>query len=325
MTGENIGAIATVLIASIATLLPSTTINVAIPDIQGALGLDDIRAQWLSSGFLAATTIGMLSNAWLIGRFGIRATLSSCLLLFMVGSMVGGLANSIEAVIISRILQGLAAGPVMPLSMLVMFSTFPPQNRGLAMGLFGMGVVLAPAFGPALGGWLIDQVSWRFVFFGMAPLALLALPLGLMFLPSEREARHQHYDWIGMLLMATCVLTTMAFMSRGPRETWNDDITLALIGAAPLLLLLFVYWEWRSESPLMEVRLFRRIPFAMGALASLISGLALYATTYLLPLFVQTIQHLTPMQSGTPVYPGRHRHVTGIPDSRIHGRPLAHP
>src|SRR3546814_135110 len=164
---------ATVMMGTIATILTATIVNVALPDIMGAFGMGQDKAQLLSTGFLAAMTGTMLLNAWMVEAFGQRATFMLAVTVFIVASVIGGLAPAEGVLILARVLQGGAAGILQPLAMQVIFQVFPPEKRGSAMGIYGIGVVLAPALGPTLGGIMVDSFSWRYVFFMSVPFCLV--------------------------------------------------------------------------------------------------------------------------------------------------------
>ena len=165
------------MVGSFATLLTSTIVNVAIPDIMGALGLTLDQAQWLATAFLAAGTVTMLITAWCIRAFGVANTFTFSMLVFIGGSFLGALAETGEVLFISRIVQGAAAGLVMPISMVMIAQVFPLKQRGMAMGFMGVGTILAPALGPTIGGYLVDNLSWRWVFVMAVPFVANCLNL----------------------------------------------------------------------------------------------------------------------------------------------------
>jgi len=177
--------ITTTLMGTITVVLSSTIVNVALPDIMGAFGIGQDQAQWMSTGFLAAMTASMLVNAWLNDAIGIRATFVGSMALFAAASVLGGLAPNENVLTFARVAQGIAAGIIQPLAMIMIFRVFPPEERGTAMGIYGIGVVLAPAVGPVLGGWLIDNYDWRYVFYMGLPTSFLGMLLGTIFLPTR--------------------------------------------------------------------------------------------------------------------------------------------
>ena len=211
-------AACTSLLATFATLLTGTIINVAIPEIMGAFGIGQDQAQWLSTGFLAAGAITMLLTAWSISAIGMRASYALSMLVFLSGSILGGTALTPEILILSRVIQGAAAGILGSMSMVVNYQIFPVSQRGLAMGIFGVGTVLAPALGPALGGFLIDSYSWRYVFFLAVPFAVICIPLSLMFMPQrEGSGPMPPFDCIGVVLSSVFLVSFLAALSNGQR------------------------------------------------------------------------------------------------------------
>ena len=176
---------ATVMMGTIATILTATIVNVALPDIMGAFGMGQDKAQLLSTGFLAAMTGTMLLNAWMVDTLGQRATFMLAITIFIAASIMGGLAPAEGVLILARVLQGGAAGILQPLAMQTIFQVFPPEKRGSAMGIYGIGVVLAPALGPTLGGIMVDSFSWRYVFFMAVPFCFIGLFMAAILMPGR--------------------------------------------------------------------------------------------------------------------------------------------
>jgi len=158
-------ATGTIMVATISVVLSTTIVNVAIPAVMGAFGISAVQAQWISTGFLAAMTATMLLADWADRAFGMRLTMNAAMGVFLAGSVLGGLAPNETVLTLARVVQGAAAGIVQPLAMIMLFKVFPPDKRGAAMGIYGVGVVLAPALGPWIGGVLMDAFDWRFVFY----------------------------------------------------------------------------------------------------------------------------------------------------------------
>ena len=162
-----------VMVGTMASIMSSTIINVAIPDMSQHFSLGKSRAQWATSGFMVAMTVAMLTTPWLLERYGYRRTYVGCMLVLMAGGIGGGLANHFALVLVARVVEGLAAGMVQPIPAIIIMRAFEPHEQGRASGLFGMGVVLAPAIGPSVGGVLVDLFGWRSIFFMVVPLCLL--------------------------------------------------------------------------------------------------------------------------------------------------------
>jgi DHA2 family multidrug resistance protein len=171
------------MVGAMTVVLSMTTVNVAFPDIMGAFSIGRDKAQLLSSGYFAAMTVGMVTASWFISFIGERFTYAVMMSIFIAGSMMSGVAESELALNFGRLMQGMAAGVIQPLTMAVTFKVFPPERRGTAMGLYSMGIVLAPAIGPTLGGIAIELFNWRYVFFLTLPTSALAVLLGFLFMP----------------------------------------------------------------------------------------------------------------------------------------------
>lgn len=294
----------TAMLGAFATLLTGTIVNVAIPDVMGALGMTSESAQWLSTGFLAATTVTMLLAAWCVERIGMSQTFNLSMVIFLLGSVLGGIANSGDVLIISRFIQGAGAGLMTPISMLIVFQVFPVAQRGTAMGIFSIGVVLAPATGPVLGGLLIDHLSWRYVFFMALPFALISIPLAMVFLPRrEPDAGNPGFDWVGVILLSVFLVCTLVALSNGPRYGWGSDTIAWLMLGAGASGVGFIYWEAHARDPIFNLRLFANGKFLAAAIVTFVIGSGLYGSTYFLPLFLQTVQGLKPTDSGLLLLP----------------------
>jgi EmrB/QacA subfamily drug resistance transporter len=297
-------ATVTVMLGTIATTAAATMVNVALPDIMGAFGLGQDQVQWLSTGFLAAMTATMLASAWSLGRFGYRVSFIGALVLFIAGSIAGALSGSGEAVILARVMQGAASGLIQPMAMVVMAQVFPREKRGQAMGIYGVGVVLAPALGPTLGGFLVDQYSWRDVFLTIVPVCAAAIAAASVFLPG-REVRPTKaaFDGLGFVLLIGFLVTLLTGLSNGQRDGWDDDLILTMFAATIVSGIAFVVRELTCTTPLLNLRVFSNGRFVASCLVSLALGAGIYGSTYIVPMFVQTVQGYTPTRSGLLLMP----------------------
>jgi EmrB/QacA subfamily drug resistance transporter len=292
------------MIGTIATILSATIVNVALPQVMGAFGIGQDHAQLISTAFLAAVTATMLLNGWLVDSFGYRLTYAAAIAMFVAGSIVSGFAPAEGVLIIGRVLQGAAAGMVQPLGMQIIFQVFPAERRGSAMGLYAVGVVLAPALGPTLGGVLVDGFGWRAVFFMGVPVALLGLALGLVFMPGPApDGLRRRFDWPGFALLATALLALLTGLASGQRHGWGSGRVVAELGLAAAAAVGFVAWELRTGAPMLDPRLFAVRNFACSSAVGLVYGMALFGSTYLAPLFVQTVQGYTATQAGLLLMP----------------------
>lgn len=298
------GMIGVLALGSIAAMTTATTVNVALPSISGAFGLGQEEAQWLSTAFLASSTGFMLLSGWAVAAGGMRAAFSAAMLVFIAGGLCGAAAQDLSMLIAGRVMQGAGAGLIQPMAVLVIFTRFPMMVRGLALGLYSLCVIVSPAFGPAVGGVLIDAFDWRVVFVATAPLALAAIPLAVSVLPARAaDARPLKADWIGVALIIGAIALAIQGLAYGRREGWDDGGTTARLWLATGLLVAFVGWEARHPAPALDLRLFRRPGFSLAGVMILATGAAIYASTFLAPLFVQAVQHYSPTAAGEALLP----------------------
>ncbi len=293
-----------------AAIMSSTIINVAIPDMSRSFALGQDRAQWVSSGFMVAMTVSMLTTPWLLARYGYRRTYGACMALLMAGGVLGGLASDYTLVLLSRVVEGLAAGVVQPIPAIVIMRAFAPQEQGRASAVFGMGVVLAPALGPSLGGVLVDLLGWRSIFFMVVPLCLASLWLSQRYVPVSAPGgaavnKDVSLDWRGVLLAgggALCLINGMVEL-----HSHSGAQAYGLLGVAAVALALFVWWQRRivalGGEPLMSPALFGHRPFAMGSVVAFIYGAGLFGSTYLLPIYMQLALSYSPSFVGAVLLP----------------------
>lgn len=300
-----------VMIGAIAALMSSTVVNVAIPDLSHHFALGQDQAQWVSSGFMAASVAAMLTTPWILARFGFRRTYEVCLLILLTGGVVGGLAQSFPLVLAARVAEGIAAGVVQPIPAIIILRAFEPTEQGRASGLFGMGVVLAPALGPSLGGVLVEIFGWRSVFFMLVPFCLLSIGLARRYVPITAPggvAPHRGLSFDGWgLLLATgatlALLTGLVSVRAGPPL----HAVVLLLGTAAALAA-FIAWERRRQrlgdpAPLIHLGVFTHRAFAAGSLVSFIYGAALFGSTYLIPVYLQMGLGLSAAHVGTLLLP----------------------
>ncbi|MEP6965895.1 MAG: MFS transporter [Polaromonas sp.] len=300
-----------VMVGTMASIMSSTIVNVAIPDMSQHFSLGQGRAQWVSSGFMVAMTVSMLTTPWLLARYGYRSTYNGCMLLLMAGGLMGGLAGSFDLVLFARVAEGLAAGAVQPIPAIIIMRAFAPHEQGRASGLFGMGVVLAPALGPSIGGVLVDLFGWRSIFFMVVPLCLLSLWMAWRYVPNTSpggvpaDRNSAMIDWRGLLLAA---VGTLSLLNGMVALHGNNALQAgALMGVFLLTLGVFLWWQQRMATtgrvPLMNLALFKTRQFAMGSVVAFIYGTALFGSTYLLPVYMQLGLNLSASHVGTILLP----------------------
>ncbi|AOE89457.1 DHA2 family efflux MFS transporter permease subunit [Ralstonia pseudosolanacearum] len=292
----------TLTVGAVSSIISATIVNVAIPDLSRHFVLGQERAQWVSASFMVAMTLAMLLTPWLLLRFGLRRTFIGALLLLGVGGLVGGLSPTYGVMIAMRVVGGVAAGIMQPLPNILILRVFPEREQGKAFGLFGFGVVLAPALGPSLGGFLVELFGWRSIFFVVVPFTLLgwAMARRFMAINSSMAGEPKPLDWRGLLLVGAA---TVALLN-GLVELHADATRgVALMAVSAVCLAVFLFWQRRVESPLLDLRLFSYRQFAMGAVVAFIYGAGLYGSTYLLPVYMQVALAYTPSSAGLVLLP----------------------
>lgn len=280
----------TVMTGTMTMSLSSTIVNVALPDIMDTFPVSHTMVQWMVTAFLASMAVGMLLNVWMVDRFGPRATYMGALLVFVAAALAGGLAINFPMLIIVRVIQGLIAGMVQPLAMLMLYAVFPANQRGQAMGLYAMGVVLGPTAGPVAGGVLVDWWSWRAVFLVVLPFCLVAFYLGSLFLsrPDSAPPVRRRLDTSGLLLLTGWMLALLWGLSEGPLSGWSSGAVVAALLAAAILFAIFAVHQLRSLTPLLALRIFSYEGFTAAFTVAMLTGAGLYGSIYLLPMLVQT-------------------------------------
>lgn len=300
-----------VMVGTMASIMSSTVVNVAIPGMSHFFTLSQERAQWVSSGFMVAMTVSMLTTPWLLSRYGYRRTYVGTMLLLMAGGMAGGLAGHFPVVLAARVAEGLAAGVVQPIPAIIMLRAFEPHEQGRASGLFGMGVVLAPALGPSIGGVLVDWFGWRSIFFMVIPFCLASLWLAYRYVPTSApggvsaQAQGPRLDWRGLLLGSVgtlCLLNGLVELRGGDPLQAGGLLFGALLALAAMITWLR-HARRTGREPLLNLDLFAYRTYSLGSLVAFIYGIALFGSTYLLPVYMQLALQLPASHVGTILLP----------------------
>ncbi|WP_411821985.1 MDR family MFS transporter [Leptospira sp. 'Mane'] len=299
----------TVMLGTAAMVMSSTILNVAIPHIMKAFQMGHEEVQWISTGFLAAMTVAMLSTSWMVARFGQKQTHIIALVLFLFASLLGGFSPNSQILFLARILQGVAAGIIQPLSMITIFQVFPSHMRGKAMGIYGLGVILAPSISPALGGLLVDMYSWRTVFFMPLPFCIIAFCLSFLYLPGKDKTANPsnsklRFDWLGIILLSFAILLLLDGLSQGRSLGWVTFPILIRLGFALFFAFLFLFRESKINYSILDLGIFRNRKFVSACIVSFCYGAGLYGSVYLIPLFVQLVAGFTAAQAGMLLIPG---------------------
>jgi DHA2 family multidrug resistance protein len=300
-----------VMLATFMEVLDTSVANVSLPHIAGNLGSTTDEATWVLTAYLVANAIVLPLSGWFSTLFGRKRFYMSCVLLFTLSSAMCGLAPSLNTLILFRVLQGLGGGALQPISQAILRETFPREKQGMAMALYGMGVVLAPVIGPTLGGWITDNYTWRWIFLVNIPVGICSLLFTSLlifdppYLIRKTLKDGLKIDYIGLGLLATGLGALEITLDEGQRNDWfsSSGIVAASIVAIAALAAV-VWWELRQKDPVVNLHLLKDRNFAISTLTMFILGFVLYGSTMALPLFLQTLLGYTAMQSGMALSPG---------------------
>jgi EmrB/QacA subfamily drug resistance transporter len=285
-------------------VLSVTIVNVAVPSVMGAYGIGQDQAQWMATAFIATMTLSQLLNTWLVEAFGQRLTYLLIIVVFFIGTMIAATSPTFDFIIFGRILQGFAAGVSQPLVMVILFQVFPANRRGLAMGLYGMAIMLAPGLGPAIGGFAIDTFSWRAIFYIPLPITAVAFVLGAFLMPGQLTVKRlPPFDWSGFFALAIALIALLSMMADGQRFGWSSNTILIRALIAASCTGLFIILQLRAKSPLLDMTLFSNTAFTAAVLVAIVFGFGNMASSYAIPVFVQTVQGYSATEAGLVLVP----------------------
>jgi DHA2 family multidrug resistance protein len=296
-----------VMLATFMEVLDTAIASVALPYIAGSLSASTDEATWVLTSYLVANAIVLPASNWFAMRIGRKRFFIICIAIFTASSFACGAAPTLGFILMARVLQGAGGGALQPLSQSILLESFPPEKRGVAMALFGFGVVCAPVLGPTLGGWLTDAYSWRYAFYINIPVGILAILMISRFVhdpPEMRGSKSAGFDGIGLGTLVVWTGCLQIILDKGQEDDWFGAIWIRW--AALLLVVSFVWFvwhSWRSEHPLVNLRVLKNWNFAIGCLLILIFGISIYSTVTVLPLFYQELLGYTAFTAGIVVAP----------------------
>ncbi len=295
-----------VTLASILEILDTSIVNVAIPHMMGSLGATLDQIAWVSTGYIVANVIVLPITGWLSVRFGRRRYFTASIGLFLVASFFCGNSHTLSELVFWRIVQGVGGGALLSTSQAILYEVFPVHEYGQAMAIFGVGVMVGPTLGPTLGGYITDTFSWPWIFYINLPIGGFALLLALSYVRNSRFAKRAGpTDWTGLALLAAGIGALQLLLERGERLDWFASREVVLLAAAGVLGLAgFVWHELTTEHPVIDLRIFGNRQFGTSAILGFILGMCLYATVFVLPVYLQALQHFTANQTGLVILPG---------------------
>jgi MFS transporter, DHA2 family, multidrug resistance protein len=299
-----------VTLATFMEVLDTSIANVSLPHIAGGLSAGQDEATWVLTSYLVSNAVILPMSGWFSSVIGRKRFYMSCVAVFTVSSFFCGLAPNLGMLIFFRVVQGLGGGGLQPSEQSILADTFPPAKRGMAFAVYGMAVVVAPAIGPTLGGWITDNYSWRWIFYINIPIGIISLLLTSRLITDPPHLRGKkreglNIDYIGLSLLAIGLGALQVVLDKGQREDWfESSFIISLTAIAVVALITVIFWEWNHDHPIIELKLFRDRSFALGNAMMFMLGFVLWGSTLLIPLFVQTLLGYPAEQAGLALMPG---------------------
>ncbi|QWU14525.1 drug resistance transporter, EmrB/QacA subfamily [Paenibacillus sophorae] len=317
-----------IIVGMIMVILDSTVVNVAIPNLTEYFNADLKTIQWTITGYTLALSAVIPLAGWMTDRFGSKRVFVGTVVMFVIGSVLCSIAQTPVQLIIYRVIQGLGGGMVAPIGMAMVFRLAPPERRGSIMGMLGIPMLLAPALGPILSGWLIEYVSWHWIFLINLPIGILAVILGVKYLPNTERHDTPHLDLLGIIL-APIAFSMLAYgVNEGGGTGWSTTPAITGLTIGGVALLLFIIVELRQKNPLLELRVFGSSDFTRGIFVSWVTQAALFGSMLFVPLYLQNVRQFTPLETGLILLPQALASGIGMPlggrlFDKIGARPLA--
>jgi DHA2 family multidrug resistance protein len=274
-------------------IVDTTVVNVALPHIAGSLASSVDETTWILTAYLVSNAVVLPITGWLSALFGRKRFLMLCIALFTISSMLCGMATNLGMLIVFRIIQGAGGGALQPISQAILLETFPVEERGMAMALWGIGVIIAPIVGPVMGGWVTDNLTWRWAFYINLPIGIMSLLMTFLFIFDPDYIRRQRagsIDYWGLGLLIVGLGALQVVLDKGERDDWFSSAFITRLAiTAVVALAILIYHELKTRHPVVDLRLFKERNYASGTTIMFFFGYVLYGSIMLLPLFLQTI------------------------------------
>ncbi|WCK56819.1 DHA2 family efflux MFS transporter permease subunit [Aneurinibacillus sp. Ricciae_BoGa-3] len=325
---QHIPLLSVLMLGLFLAILNQTLLNVALPHLITEFNTTTTTAQWLLTGYMLVNGVLIPLSAFLIRRFGVRILFLAAMLFFTIGSLICGLSPTFSIMLIGRLIQAVGGGILMPLVMTIILSVFPPEIRGRGMGILGLAMMFAPAVGPTLSGWVVENYSWRLLFNGMVPLGILVFVLAFFLLRNRVKPERVSLDVWGTITSIVGFGGLLYGFSEAGSKGWGSaEVVMSLI-VGLVGIVAFVLQQLGKDDPMLDFRIFRYDIFTLSNIISVIITIAMYAGMFLLPIYLQNLRGFTPLESGLLLLPGAivmgaMSPVSGALFDKIGPRPLA--
>jgi DHA2 family multidrug resistance protein len=297
----------TAILCALLEIVDTTIVNVALNDMRGNLGATLTEVGWVITAYAIGNVIVVPMTSWLSQQFGRRNYFAASIIIFTVCSFLCGNANGIWELIFFRFLQGLGGGALLVTSQTIITESYPPEKRGMAQAIYGLGVIIGPTLGPPLGGYIVDHFSWPYIFYINIPIGVIATLLTLQFVRSPKYSEKKlrgEIDWLGIGLLALAVGSLQYVLEKGEDDDWFNSRTIIILAIAAVLGLFFFIWrELSYKNPIVELRVLKNGNLRIGTILSFIMGFGLYGSTFIIPLYTQSTLGWTAQQAGMLMIP----------------------
>ena len=298
--------VVTIITSTIIELIDTTIVNVSVNTMSGNLGASLEDTAWVITSYAIANVIIIPMTSFLAEKIGRKQYYIGSILLFTLASALCGFSHGLWELVAFRFLQGIGGGALLSTSQSILFETFPPKERATASGIFSLGIIIGPSIGPVMGGYIVDNLSWQWIFYVNIPIGLLAALLSYIYLkPTNKSTNNRSIDWLGIFLLAVGVGALQIVLERGQTDDWfaaNYIVVLSVISALALSLL--VWWQLKIEHPVINLRVLKSTTLSLSAIMTFILGLGLFSAVFVFPLYAQRIIGYSAFQTGTMLLPG---------------------
>jgi MFS transporter, DHA2 family, multidrug resistance protein len=299
--------LANIMLGTFMAVLDSTIVNVGLPKIMASFGVGIDKIEWVITAYMLSMAVMLPTSGWLADKFGYKRLYFIGLLMFTIGSMLCGMSNDENTLIISRIIQGLGAGTIQPLGMAIITREFPPKERGMALGFWAISAAASVSFGPLIGGYLVDNFSWQLIFDVNIPFGIAAMVFTILIQREYINLKVGKFDLIGFISVITFLPLMLFALSEGSASGnsagWSAPYILVCFAISAVALAVFITHEFSIENPLIDLRLLGNYNFGMGNLVMLIFSMGMFGSTFLLPLYLQNSMGYTAVQAGSVFLP----------------------
>lgn len=297
----------TAIMCALLEIVDTTIVNVALNDMRGSLGATLTDIAWVITAYAIANVIIIPMTSWLAKQFGRRNYFAASIIIFTTASFLCGNAETITELIIFRFIQGMGGGALLVTAQTIITESYPIAKRGMAQAIYGMGIIVGPTLGPPLGGYLVDNFSWPYIFYINIPIGIIATILTIMFVKSPKfgdKLKVNQVDWWGILFLAACIGSLQFVLEHGQQDDWFQNSTIVVLSLISLFGLIFFLWrELVYEHPIVNLRVLKDSNLLMGTIMTFVLGFGLYGSTFIIPIYTQSILGWTATDAGLLLIP----------------------